>query len=156
MQLQSEGEVFHVSFLLASEVEERLGSERSHPLPELRHASKVRLVRRRTAAAHGNRKGLLWLNHQMIFERPSGRSKFYVTSVYSFGAFRIPPGRFGAIWGPILGAILGPNRPKRSQDGPKRTIKSPKVAKTYNSKNHKKPLFFSGFWCCRFSVLWGS
>ena len=54
--------------------------------------------------------------------------------------------RFGAIWEPILGAILGPNRPKRSQDGPKRSIKIPKVAKTYNCKNLKKPLVFQGFW----------
>ena len=40
---------------------------------------------------------------------------------------------------------MGPNRPKRSQDEPKRAIKNPKVPKTYNTKNLKKPLFFSGF-----------
>ena len=51
-------------------------------------------------------------------------------------------GPFGAILGPILGAILGPNRPKRSQDEPKRAIKSPKEPKTYNTKNLKKPLVF--------------
>ena len=50
--------------------------------------------------------------------------------------------RFGAIRGPILGAFLGPDWPKRSQDGPKRTIKSPKVAKTYNCKNLKKNNWF--------------
>jgi hypothetical protein len=53
--------------------------------------------------------------------------------------------RFGAIWEPILGAILGPNRPKRSQDEPKRSIKSPKIAKTYNCKNLKKTIGFSRF-----------
>ena len=37
---------------------------------------------------------------------------------------------------------MGPDRPKRSQDGPKRTIKNPKVAKTYNCKNLKKPFVF--------------
>ena len=51
-------------------------------------------------------------------------------------------GRFGTIWGLILGAILGPNRPKRSQNEPKRAIKSPKVPKTYNTKNLKKPFVF--------------
>ena len=40
---------------------------------------------------------------------------------------------------------MGPNRPKRSQDEPKRAIKSPKVPKTYNTKNLKKPLVFQGF-----------
>jgi hypothetical protein len=44
-----------------------------------------------------------------------------------------------------LEAILGPNRAKRSQDEPKKAIKNPRVPKTYNTKNLKKPLFFLGF-----------
>ena len=40
---------------------------------------------------------------------------------------------------------MGPNRPKRSQDEPKRAIKSPKVPKTYNTKNLEKPMFFLVF-----------
>ena len=41
---------------------------------------------------------------------------------------------------------MGPNRPKRSQDEPKSTIKSPKVPKTCICKNLEKPLVFQGFW----------
>ena len=45
---------------------------------------------------------------------------------------------FWTIWGAILGTVWGPDRPKRSQNGTKRTIKSPKVLKTYFCKNLKK------------------
>ena len=44
-----------------------------------------------------------------------------------------------------MGAISGPNRPKRSQDEPKRAIKNPKVPKTYNTKNLRKPVVFKVF-----------
>ena len=40
---------------------------------------------------------------------------------------------------------MGPNRPKRSQDEPKRAIKNPKVPKTYNTKNLKEHVFFKVF-----------
>ena len=44
-------------------------------------------------------------------------------------------------WEPFWDQI-GP----RSQDEPKRAIKSPKVTKTYKTKKLKKTFFFSGFW----------
>ena len=44
---------------------------------------------------------------------------------------------------------MGPDWPKWRQDGPKRTIKSPKVAKTFNCKHLKKPTVFQGFWGSR-------
>ena len=54
--------------------------------------------------------------------------------------------RFGVIWGPIFEIILGPDRPNRSQDGPKRTIKSLNVPKTCICKNLENPLVFQGSW----------
>ena len=47
----------------------------------------------------------------------------------------------GSIWGPIL----GPDRPKRSQDGPKRTIKSFKEQKTGICKNLETQFVFQCF-----------
>ena len=43
---------------------------------------------------------------------------------------------------PILGLILGPDRPKRGQDEPNRTIKSFKEPKTFIYKNLEKPIGF--------------
>ena len=58
-------------------------------------------------------------------------------------------GPFKAIWGPILGALPGPDRPQRSQDEPRRTTKSLELPKTCICKNLKKPLVFQGFWGSR-------
>jgi len=43
-------------------------------------------------------------------------------------------------------ATLGPDRPKRSQDGPKRTSKRFKEQKTCICKNLETPFVFLGFW----------
>ena len=50
---------------------------------------------------------------------------------------------------PILEPILGPERPKRDQDEPKRAIRSFKEPKSCILKNLKKPLVFKGFWLQR-------
>ena len=47
--------------------------------------------------------------------------------------------------GTILGPILGPDRPKRGQDEPKRAIRSFKEPKSCIFKNLKKPLVFLVF-----------
>ena len=47
----------------------------------------------------------------------------------------------GSIWGPIL----GPDRPKRGQDGPKRTIKRCKIPKTRICKNLENIWFLKAF-----------
>ena len=47
----------------------------------------------------------------------------------------------GSIWGPIL----GPDRPKRGQDGPKRTIKRCKIPKTRICKHLEKIYSFLRF-----------
>ena len=47
--------------------------------------------------------------------------------------------------GTILGPILGPDRPKRGQDEPKRAIRSFKEPKSCIFKNLKKPSFFLVF-----------
>ena len=49
---------------------------------------------------------------------------------------------FGELLEPILEPILRPDRPKRGQDEPNRTIKSFKEPKTFIYKNLKKPLGF--------------
>ena len=47
--------------------------------------------------------------------------------------------------GTILGPILGPDRPKRGQDEPKRAIRISKSQKAAFSKSLKNPQFFSVF-----------
>ena len=49
---------------------------------------------------------------------------------------------FGAYLGNFLGFILGPDRPKRGQDEPKRAIRSFKEPKSCIFKNLEKPLVF--------------
>ena len=51
--------------------------------------------------------------------------------------------------GTILGPTLGPDRPKRGQDEPKRAIRSFKEPKSCIFKNLKKPTVFDGFWVQR-------
>ena len=52
---------------------------------------------------------------------------------------------FGAYLGNFLGFILGPDRPKRGQDEPKRAIRSSKSQKAAFSKTLKNLKFFSVF-----------
>ena len=52
---------------------------------------------------------------------------------------------FWAFLGSILGFILGPDRPKRGQDEPKRAIRISKSQKAAFSKSLKNPQFFSVF-----------
>ena len=52
---------------------------------------------------------------------------------------------FCAFLGIILGPILGPDRPKRGQDEPKRAIRSSKSQKAAFSKTLKNLPFFSVF-----------
>ena len=52
---------------------------------------------------------------------------------------------FGAYLGKFLGFILGPDRPKRGQDEPKRAIRSSKSQKAAFSKTLKNLPFFSVF-----------
>ena len=52
---------------------------------------------------------------------------------------------FAAYLGNFLGFILGPDRPKRGQDEPKRAIRSFKEAKNCMFKNLKKPFSFLVF-----------
>ena len=52
---------------------------------------------------------------------------------------------FWAFLGTILGPILGPDRPKRGQDEPKRAIRSSKSQKAAFSKTLKNLPFFSVF-----------
>jgi len=47
--------------------------------------------------------------------------------------------------GTLLGPILGPDRPKRGHDEPKRAIRSSKSQKAAFSKSLKNPQFFSVF-----------
>ena len=47
----------------------------------------------------------------------------------------------GSIWGPIL----GPDRPKRGQDGPKRTIKRCKIPKTRHLQKPSNKISFLMF-----------
>ena len=47
--------------------------------------------------------------------------------------------------GTVLGPILGPDRPKRGQDEPKRAIRSFKEPKSCISKSLKNPQFFIVF-----------
>ena len=56
---------------------------------------------------------------------------------------------FGAYLGNFLGFILGPDRPKRGQDEPKRAIRSFKEPKSCIFKNLKKPTIFECFWMQR-------
>ena len=51
--------------------------------------------------------------------------------------------------GTILGPTLGPDRPKRGQDEPKRAIRSFKEPKSCIFKNLKKPKVFYCFWIQR-------
>ena len=53
---------------------------------------------------------------------------------------------FGQLLGPFWGPFWDQIGPRRSQDEPKRAIKSFKVQKSYIFKNLKKPLVFEGFW----------
>ena len=52
---------------------------------------------------------------------------------------------FWAFLGTLLGPILGPDRPKRGQDEPKRAIRSSKSQKAAFSKSLKNHQFFSVF-----------
>ena len=52
---------------------------------------------------------------------------------------------FLSIFGYILGFVLGPDRPKRGQDEPKRAIRSSKSQKAAFSKSLKNHQFFSVF-----------
>jgi hypothetical protein len=54
---------------------------------------------------------------------------------------------FAAYLGNFLGFILGPDRPKRGQDEPKRAIRSSKSQKAAFSKTLKNLPFFSVFGC---------
>ena len=54
---------------------------------------------------------------------------------------------FWAFLGIILGPILGPDRPKRGQDEPKRAIRSSKSQEAAFSKTLKNLPFFSVFGC---------
>ena len=54
---------------------------------------------------------------------------------------------FEHFWEQFWGPILGPDRPKRGQDEPKRAIRSFKEPKSCIFKNLKKPSFFSVFGC---------
>ena len=63
--------------------------------------------------------------------------------------FGLDFGRYFGRLGLFCGPILGPDRPKRDQDGSKRAIKSFKVLKTCICKHLKTLYVFQGVWGSR-------
>ena len=99
-------------FLAAVAVDFRLGPQKAPDDP-----AQVRVVH---DVVHGNFYFLVQIQKKMD----------------NFGFF------VGAFLGTIMGSILGPDRPKRGQDEPKRAIRSFKEPKSCIFKNLKKPIDF--------------
>ena len=82
---------------------------------------------------------LSWRSHLRHFWEPILVAKF---AMFCHHLSTFCWSLFGELLEPILEPILRPDRPKRGQDEPNRTIKSFKEPKTFIYKNLKKPLGF--------------